>query len=725
MAERRAKLGNGLHTCPMCPDVSSPTAGDCPSCGMALEPARIEGRAALAAATESQLNELREVRRRMLVGGALAVPLLALWLIVVAGNAARADGLPAALVTGLAAAQLALSLPVVGYAAVPLLKRGANSVRARSPNMFTLLALAITVVWLYSVAVVIWSLAANGGELVTHTYFEAAAAITAFAMLGQYLEHRSRRTTVAAIHGLLDLAPPTASLLEEGSVRTVASESLKPGDVVLVTAGERIPADGVVLEGDSWVDEAMLTGEPTPRRKASGATVTGGTINGNGGLRVKLTKTGADTVLMGILRAVEGGRLSRAPVQRLVDRVAAVFVPLVIVIAAITFAVWALAGGDNWWIYAVLNSVTVLVVACPCALGLATPMSLTVGLGVGGRRGVLFRSAEALQALGQADEMVLDKTGTLTRGEPRVSALRPATGFSEERLLASAAAAEARSDHPLARAVAGAAAERGMEVDATAAHNFRNHPGQGVDAELDGVRVLVGSRRLLEGAGIAPVDEPAHTAATVVHVAIGGAAAGVMLVEDELKPNAREAVDELTAMGLRLGLLSGDAEGAVGAVAAQLGITRHHGAMDPLDKAEHVAARRRAGARIVMVGDGINDAPALANASAGVAMGDGSDIAIEGGDVVVVGGELAGVVRSVRLARAVLANIKVSLAFAFGYNLLLIPLAAGVAYPLLGAGEGGLLEDLLALAPVLAALAMSLSSFSVILNALRLRRARL
>jgi len=689
------------YTCPMHPQIVRDGPGSCPICGMALEP--LSG-------AEQDGAELADMTRRFRASLVLTLPVFAL---------AMAEMLPGT--PRLAGLQLALSTPVVWWGGWPFFRRGAASLRSGHLNMFTLIALGTGVAWTYSalaaVAPGIFPASFRGHHGQVPVYFEAAAVIVTLVLLGQVLELRARSQTGAAIRALLGLAPKTARRVNaDGSEADVPLEHVYVGDRLRVRPGEQIPVDGAVLEGRSSVDESMLTGEPIPLEKGPGERVTGGTVNGTGALVIRAERVGAETLLAQIVQLVAEAQRSRAPIQSLADTVSAWFVPAVIAAAALTWGAWAAVGPEPRMAYALINAVAVLIIACPCALGLATPMSIMVATGKAASAGVLFRSAEAIERLRDVDTVVVDKTGTLTEGKPRLVRVLPAPGFREADVLRAAASLERASEHPLAQAITSGAAERGIAPgDARA---FESRTGRGVLGELDGQRVAVGSRKLLGELGIdsSPLAAPAETmraeAQTALYVAIGGRLAGLVAVADPIKASTPEAVQGLRAEGLRVVVLSGDDRVTAEAVARKLGLDDVRAEVLPEQKAEVVRRLQSEGHVVAMAGDGVNDAPALAQAQVGIAMGTGTDVAMQSAGVTLVRGDLRGILRARQLSRAALRNIRQNLFFAFVYNALGVPIAAGVLYPLLG----------LLLNPMIAAAAMSLSSVSVIGNALRLQR---
>jgi Cu+-exporting ATPase len=703
-----------LHICPMCPDVRNAGPGVCPSCGMALEAETIT----LAEEREDNPEQV-DMRRRFLLGLALTIPVLLIAMggmipgfhEIVPGNISRW-------------LEFGLSTPVVLWAGWPFFDRGWQSLVNRHPNMFTLIALGTGVAYLYSVVAVLFpasfpdSFRAEDGQV--GLYFEAAAVIVTLVLMGQLMELRARSRTGAAIKNLLGLAPKTARRLTDcGHETDVPLDQLKEGDILRVRPGEKVPVDGVVLEGSSNIDESMISGEPLPLAKFPGDEVIGATVNGTGSLLIEARRVGADTMLSQIVQMVAQAQRSRAPVQKLVDRVAAYFVPLVVVAAVITFIAWAVLGPEPAMAYATINAVAVLIIACPCALGLATPMSIMVASGKGAQVGILFRNAEAIEALRQIDTVVVDKTGTLTEGRPRVETVIAAEGFSEEEILNLAAALEKASEHPLAEAVVVAAGRHGGQLPQ--AGQFQSHTGKGVSGLVEGRVVAVGNKALLDSLGLLDEQFPGRAAQlqtqgrTVMFVVADGRPAGVIAVIDPLKANSCEAIRALLNEGINVVMLTGDSESTAAAVAKQLGIDEVIAGVLPGGKADRVRALQGQGHKVAMAGDGINDAPALASADVGIAMGTGSDVAIESAGVTLVGGDPGDIVRAIRLSRETMRNIRQNLFFAFAYNSIGVPLAAGVLYPWFG----------ILLSPMFAAAAMSFSSVSVISNALRLNRVRL
>ena len=702
------------YFCPMCPGVESDEPGACPKCGMALE-----RNPAFGGGAEDDA-ELCDMTRRMWLGVALALPVLA----VAVG--AMLPGAPAWLAGGAARwAQLALSAPVVLWAGAPLLARGWRSLRTGHLNMFTLIAIGVGTAFGYSTVALLapglFPHALRHGDGMgggVALYFESAAVIVVLVLLGQVLELRARQRTGGALRALLNLAPTTARVVEGDEERTVPLEKVAAGALLRVRPGEKVPVDGVLTEGHSAVDESMLTGEPLPVEKGAGDAVTGGTLNGTGGFVMRAERVGGETVLARIVAMVAAAQRSRAPIQALADRVAGWFVPAVLAAAALTFALWLWLGPEP--AYAIANAVAVLIIACPCALGLATPMSIMVGVGRGAQAGVLVKSAAALERLEKVTALVVDKTGTLTEGRPRLTQCAAAAGFAEDEVLALAAAVEQGSEHPLAAAITGAARERGLAP--RPARNFLSTTGGGVSAEVGGRAVGVGTPAFLHARGTA--DDAALSRAaeklqtqgqTIVFVGLDGKTAGFLAVADPIKASTPEALRALRGRGLKILMLTGDNALTAMAVAQRLGLHNVEAGVAPAGKQASIAALRRAGEIVAMAGDGINDAPALAAADVGIAMGTGTDVAIESAGITLLHGDLRGLVRAVALSRAVMRNIRQNLFFAFLYNALGIPVAAGLLYPWFG----------VLLSPMLAGAAMSLSSVSVIGNALRLRTARL
>jgi Cu+-exporting ATPase len=697
------------YTCPMHPEIRQIGPGSCPICGMALEP--------VDASIDEGNPELDDMTRRFRVSLALTVPILAFMV----SELLPGQPLHALLPHGAANwIEMALAAPVVLWGGLPFFERGWASLVSRHLNMFTLIALGVGAAFGYSVVATLApglfpAAFRMGGEVAV--YFEPAAVIVVLVLLGQVLELRARSRTSAAIRNLLGLAPKTARRIgADGREADVPLEHVHPGDRLRVRPGERIPVDGAVVEGHTIVDESMVTGEPIPVEKTTGMPVTGGTVNGTGTVVMEARRVGADTLLAQIVRMVGEAQRSRAPIQRLADTVSAWFVPMVIAVAVAAFIIWSMWGPEPRLAYALVNAVAVLIIACPCALGLATPMSIMVGTGRGAEAGVLFRNAEALEILEKVTTVVVDKTGTLTEGRPRLAKIIAAPGIGEDDLLRLAASVEHVSEHPLATAIAAAAQERGLSLATVAA--FQSTTGQGVAGHVDGRDVSVGNLTHLRTKGMQPGALEAQAAElrasghTAMFVTIDGSVAGVLAVADPIKKGAVEAIRALHDAGLRVVMLTGDSRATAESVARAMGIDRVEADVLPARKAEVVRELQRGGERVAMAGDGINDAPALAQADVGIAMGTGTDVAIESAGVTLVKGDLSGIVRARRLSRATMKNIRQNLFFAFVYNVVGVPIAAGVLFPVFG----------LLLSPMIASAAMTFSSVSVIGNALRLRR---
>lgn len=697
-----------IYTCPMHPEVRQEGPGSCPKCGMALEPAM--------PSLDDDDGEVRALGRRLWTLVALTLPVF----LVAMGPHLFGWMWPEPWASIARWGEAALATVVVLWGGAPFFARGWRSLRPWSPNMYTLIALGTGVAWLYSAVAVLmpsWfpsTMQDMHGQVAV--YFESAAVIVTLVTLGDFLELRARRRTGEALRGLLGLVPKTARRIgKDGREDDVPLEHLHSGDTVRVRPGEKVPADGVVLEGESHVDESMLTGEPMPVAKRAHDKVTGGTQNQHGGLVVRVEHVGAETVLSRIVMMVAEAQRSRAPLQRVADKVAAWFVPTVVVCAVLAFAGWWFVGPEPTLAHALVAAVSVLIIACPCALGLATPMSIMVASGRGAQAGVLFRDAAAIETLRDIDTLVFDKTGTLTEGRPSLVDLR-GFGYDDSEVLAFAAAVERPSEHPLAAAIVAAAEARGVVIPAIT--GFQVAVGRGVSGRVDGRDVALGNARLMEhervdiGAGRALVEKWRAKGATAMFLAVDGRLAGVLSLADAIKPSTAPALDALHAQGVRLVMLTGDSEATAKAVASSLPIDEVYAGASPEDKAQAVAELKAAGRTVAMAGDGVNDAPALAAADIGIGMGNGSDIAIESASVTLLKGDLAGIVRARALSVATVKNIRQNLFFAFVYNAVGVPLAAGVLYPLLG----------ITLSPMIAALAMSLSSVSVVANALRLRK---
>jgi len=703
-----------VYTCPMHQQIRRNAPGRCPICGMTLEP--------LVATQDGGASpELRDMTRRFWIGATLAVPTV---ILEMAGHVS-AIGLHRHLSASASMwIQLALGTPVVLWAGWPLLERGAASVRHRSLNMFSLIALGIGAAYLYSLAASFApglfpaGLRQEGGLI--PVYYEAAAVITVLVLLGQVLELRARERTGSAIRALLKLAPKIAWRIRAGGDdEEIPLDQVQVGDHLRVRPGDAVPVDGAVLEGKSAVDESMVTGESMPAQKESGAQLIGGTINGTGALVMRADKVGADTLLARIVQTVAEAQRSRAPIQRLADAVSAWFVPVVIAVALVAFVAWMIWGPPPALAYALVAAVSVLIIACPCALGLATPMSIMVGIGKGATAGVLIKNAEALERFEKIDTLVVDKTGTLTEGKPRVVAVVPADGFDETTVLSLGASLERSSEHPLAAAIVASASQRGIAISEVA--DFTSVAGKGVTGRVAGRQVAVGNSKLLLDLGVASpdlearADELRREGATAIFIAVDGHSAGLIAVADPIKATTPAALESLRADGIRIVMLTGDNRTTAQAVAAKLGITEIEAEVLPDQKYAIVQRLRSEGRVVAMAGDGVNDAPALVEADVGVAMGTGTEVAMQSAGVTLVKGDLAGIARARTLSRLTMHNIRQNLVLAFLYNALGIPLAAGVLYPAFG----------LLLSPIVAAAAMSFSSVSVIGNSLRLRFARL
>jgi len=703
-----------VYTCPMHPKVRRSAPGSCPICGMALEPSQ-------PTVDAGDNPELHDMTRRFWLGAILALPIV---ILEMAGDvrALRLHHYVSPLVSMWI--ELALATPTVLWVGWPLLQRGWASVRHRSLNMFSLISLGVGVAYLYSLAAVFapsaFPMTVRGAGGLIPVYFESAAVITVLVLLGQVLELRAREATGGAIRALLDLSPKTARRIRsDGTDEEMLLESVRAGDLLRVRPGDAVPVDGPVLEGASAVDESMFTGESIPVSKGPGTKLIGGTLNGTGSLVMRAERIGADTVLSRIVQMVAEAQRSRAPVQRLADVVSSWFVPAVILTAVAAFTIWLLVGPQPQFAHALIAAVSVLIIACPCALGLATPMSIVVGVGKGATAGVLIKNAEALERLEKVDTLVVDKTGTLTEGKPRVMAIVPAAGFSEATVLGLAASLEGSSEHPLAGAIIQSARERGIGLEH--ATDFRSVTGKGVTGKVGGRAVAVGNSTLLGSLDIptAALEPHAvalrHDGATATFVAIDRQPAAVIAVADPIKASAPAALDSLKREGIRVVMVTGDHRATAEAVARKLGITEFQAEVLPEHKNETVHRMRNEGSTVAMAGDGVNDAPALAEADVGIAMGTGTDVAMQSAGVSLVKGDLAGIVRARALSRATMRNIRQNLFLAFVYNVVGIPVAAGALFPAFG----------VILSPMIAAAAMSLSSVSVIANALRLRLVRL
>jgi Cu+-exporting ATPase len=712
LAPKSAKKGDptAVYTCPMHPEVEQVGPGTCPKCGMALEPAGVS-------LDETEDPELIDFRKRFKVGAVLTVPLLYLSMGTMLPVASPEQFFSQDLSGWL---QFALTTPVVLWCGAPFFQRAWQSIRNSSPNMFTLIGLGTGAAYLFSLAVL---LAPGAFHVTEHherpLYFESAAVIIVLVLMGQLMELRARAQTRGALKALLELVPPKALKLVDGEPTEVELSEVRVGDRLLVRPGEKLPVDGSVVDGNSHVDESMLTGEPVPVKKKPGETVAAGTVNGNGTLTVKAEQVGEETTLSRIVNMVAQAQRSQAPIQNLADRVAAVFVPVVVSIAVLSFILWYFLGPEPRLVYALINAVSVLIIACPCALGLATPMSVMVGVGRGAQAGVLIKNAEALERMEGLDLLVVDKTGTLTQGKPTLTSINPSEGLEENEVLRLSAALEKTSEHPLALAVLEEARERGMDIPR--AEEFEAVAGAGVEATVDGRRVSLGNDRMMERAKVdistlrQAADKAREEGQTVMFLAADQTLLGFLGVSDPIKDSTPGALEALRKEGIEVVMLTGDNPRTARAVAEKLKIETYHGELRPEDKKRKIEEYRSQGRIVGMAGDGINDAPALAAANIGLAMGTGTDVAIESAQITLVGGDLNAAVRAHRLARATMRNIRQNLFFAFFYNGVGVPVAAGILYPVLG----------VLLSPMLAGAAMSLSSVSVVLNALRLRAVRL
>lgn len=697
-----------IYTCPMHPQIRQPAPGSCPICGMALEPE-------IATAQQGPSHELVDMTHRFWIGLVLTLPV---FLLEMGSHIFGLHGLVSP--QGSNWVQLALATPVVLWAGWPFFQRGYASLVNRSLNMFTLIALGTGTAWLYSVVATVAPglfpgifRSADGSVAV---YFEAAAVITVLVLLGQVLELRAREQTGGAIRALLDLVPKTARRLrDDGTDEDIALDAVHVGDRLRVRPGETVPVDGELIEGRSAVDESMVTGESMPVTKEAGAALIGGTLNRTGGFIMRAGKVGSDTMLARIVSMVAEAQRSRAPIQRLADQVAGWFVPLVIVIAIAAFAAWMVFGPEPRFAHGLVAAVAVLIIACPCALGLATPMSIMVGVGRGAGLGVLIKNAEALERFEKVDTLVVDKTGTLTEGRPRLTGLKAVNGFEDDELLRLAATLERASEHPLAAAIVEAAKERGIALGE--AQDFDSPVGKGVTGSVEGRALVIGSHRIMAEAKVdlsalaGEAEALRAEGGTVIFVAIDGRVAGLLAIADPVKETTPAAITALKAAGIRVVMLTGDNRTTAEAVARRLGIDEVEAEVLPEEKSEVVSRLRSQGRVVAMAGDGVNDAPALAAADVGIAMGTGTDVAIESAGVTLLKGDLQGIVRALQLSRATMSNIRQNLFFAFVYNAAGVPVAAGVLYPIFG----------VLLSPIIAAAAMALSSVSVIANALRLR----
>ncbi len=707
--------GEVIYTCPMHPEVQQAHPGNCPKCGMALE--------AMAGGTgtdERENAELRDMTKRFWTGAALTLPVFILamaHLIPALGRQPWVEG------QGSRWTQCVLTIPVVCWAGWPFFLRGWRSVVTRHLNMFTLIAIGVGAAFGFSVIAMLgpglFPVTMRHAGIVP-IYFESAGMVTVLVLLGQVLELRARSRTGSAIKALLNLAPPTARRVAAGGDEDVTLDRVQVGDLLRVVPGDKVPVDGVVVEGRSSVEESMVTGEPLPVSKIVGDKVTGGTVNGAGGFVMRAERIGSDTLLGQIVAMVAEAQRSRAPIQGLADRVAEIFVPAVLVVSAATFVLWLWLGPEPRLAHAVINAVAVLIIACPCALGLATPMAIMVGVGRGANEGVLMKNAEALERLQKATTLVVDKTGTLTEGKPKLVDVLPASGFDADTLLGLAASLEQNSEHPLAAAIVEGAKARGCGLES--AKDFRSVTAGGVLGAVGSRAAMIGKPDFLRNEkiiGLEPLEAAAgklqEAGKTVVFVAVDGKPAGILAVADPIKSSTPEAVRGLHALGLQIIMLTGDNRRTAAVVAGQLGLDAVEAEIDPAGKAAYITRLRAEGKHVVMAGDGINDAPALSEAEVGIAMGTGTDVAMQSEGVTLVKGDLRGIAKAIRLSRATIRNIRQNLFFAFLYNALSIPVAAGLLYPFFG----------LLLSPIIAGAAMSLSSVSVITNALRLRHAKL
>ena len=707
--------GKTIYTCPMHPEVQQDHPGDCPKCGMPLEP-----KTATASPDDEENTELRGMTRRFWIGAALAVPIFVLamaHLIPALGRQAWVNGEVSRWL------QFVLTIPVVCWAGWPFFKRGWRSVVTLHLNMFTLIAIGVGAAFVFS------AVAMLAPGLFPHTmqhdgkvgiYFEAAAMVTVLVLLGQVLELRARSRTGSAIKALLNLAPPTARQVAPGGDHEVPLDQVKVGDWLRVVPGDKVPVDGALVEGHSSVEESMITGEPLPVEKTVGDKVTGGTVNGSGSFVMRAERVGSDTLLGQIVKMVAEAQRSRAPIQGLADKVAGIFVPVVLAVSLLTFAVWMWLGPEPKLAHAIVNAVAVLIIACPCALGLATPMSIMVGVGRGAQEGVLVKNAEALERLEKVTTLVVDKTGTLTEGKPKLMDVLPAGGFDAKELLRLVGSLEQNSEHPLAAAIVQGAKEQSLTLEGV--KDFRSVTAGGVVGAIAGRAVMIGKPGFLRNEKITGLEALEASAMklqedgkTAMFVAIDGKPAGILAVADPIKSTTAEAIKDLHALGLKLVMLTGDNRRTANAVAKQLGLDAVEAEVEPAGKVAQVKKLRTEGKHVAMAGNGINDAPALSEAEVGIAMGTGTDVAMQSAGITLVRGDLRGIAKAIRLSRATMSNIRQNLVFAFLYNALGIPVAAGVLYPFFG----------WLLSPIIAGAAMSLSSVSVIGNALRLRKVKL
>ena len=703
-----------VYTCPMHPEVRDVENSGCPICGMALEPATLT-------IGEEDTSELDDMRRRFWICTVLTIPLFLYAMSDMVGISLDTIGQYDISSQVAQWVQLALATPVVVWGAAPFFVRGWQSIKSRNLNMFTLIAIGIGAAYGFSIVATFLpsifpdSFRDSAGQV--GVYYEAAAVITTLVLLGQVLELKARSQTSGAIRALLELAPPTARRVDENDAEVeVPLEEVVSGDKLRVKPGEKLPVDGTVIEGSSNVDESMVTGEPLAISKVTGDSVTGGTVNGTGTLLIEAVNVGDDTVLSKIVKMVAEAQRSRAPIQKIVDQVAGWFVPIVLICSVITFIVWAIFGPEPAMTFALVNAIAVLIIACPCALGLATPMSVMVGTGLGAQNGVLIKNAEALESMEKVDTIVVDKTGTLTAGKPELTAIDAMAGQNEDELLALVAAVESASEHPLAEAIVRAAEDKSLTIPK--AHDFNSTTGEGVQAIVNGKQIAIGNSKLMQSLNSfdselsSKADIRRKDGETVMFIAIDDKAAGLVSVADPIKPSTADAIKLLHDAGLKVVMLTGDNEKTAQAVANRLGIDEVHADVSPEDKNRIVKEMQNSGKIVAMAGDGINDAPALAQANVGIAMGTGTDVAMESASVTLVKGDLMGIAKAHKLSHSTMQNIRQNLFFAFIYNTIGVPIAAGILYPTFG----------LLLSPMIAAAAMSLSSVSVIGNALRLRR---
>ncbi|MEH6701821.1 heavy metal translocating P-type ATPase [Parasphingorhabdus sp.] len=700
-----------IYTCPMHPEIRQEGPGSCPICGMALEPETFS-------LDSGPDPEYIDMRRRLWISALFSIPLF----IYAMGDMIPGKPFESWFDPGTANwIQLLLATPVVFWGAWPFFVRGVQSLKTMNLNMFTLIALGVAVAYGFSLVATffpgLFPDAFRGHHGTVVVYYEAAAVITTLVLLGQVLELKARGQTSSALRALLELTPPVATRINgDGSEEEIALDLVQSGDKLRVRPGEKIPVDGIIAKGSSTIDQAMITGEPIPVKKAEGDDVTGGTVNQTGSFVMTAERVGKDTLLAKIVQMVADAQRSRAPIQKLADMVAGIFVPAVVLVAVTTFVVWAIWGPEPALAYGLVNAVAVLIIACPCALGLATPMSIMVGTGKGAQNGILIKNAEALETLEKIDTIVVDKTGTLTEGKPKLVSVEPESGFDADELLALVASIEVASEHPLAAAIVEGAREKALQFEA--ASDFQSITGEGVEATAQGKRVAIGNEKMMERLGATSADlvdkaqEGRSQGQTVMFVAVDGKPAGLVGVADPIKATTVDAIKALHKAGLHVVMLTGDAEATAQAVGKMIGIDEIHANVSPEDKHRVISELQAAGKRVAMAGDGINDAPALAKADVGIAMGTGTDVAMESAGITLVKGDLGGIAKARHLSQLTMGNIRQNLFFAFFYNALGVPVAAGILYPWFG----------ILLSPMIAAAAMSFSSVSVIGNALRLRR---